>query len=495
MTTTESVTQSPTQSAPTQPATQSATQSASRIQTRAEVVTTNPATGAVLRRYPAHDAAGVEECLAATAAAAEVWRETPLELRCDLLRAVGTLLRERREAYARLMTAEMGKPLREARAEIDKCAWNCDVVAERANQWLADQPAESTGSAAWVSYEPLGVVFAVMPWNFPFWQVLRFASAALVAGNAGLLKHSPDVTGCALAIEQLFADASAATGAPTGLLRSLVLTGEQVPVVTPAVVTDPRVAAVTLTGSERAGAAVASVAGASLKKSVLELGGSDPFVVLADADVRSAAEGAARSRFGNNGQSCVSAKRFVVVDEVADAFVEHLVEQVALLVLGDPSDDATTVGPMARPDLRAGVLRQVDETVAAGARLVTGGRAVDGPGCYVEPTVLDHVLPGMAAFTEETFGPVAAVIRARDDDHAVALANGTDFGLGASVWGEAGHALAIGRRIRSGALFVNTVVASDPRLPFGGIGRSGYGRELSAEGVREFTNVRTVVVA
>ena len=456
-----------------------------------EVVTRNPATGQELARYAAHDEAAVESALASAYAAGRLWRETDLAERLTLLRAVGKLLTERREEYAALITAEMGKPVTEALAEVDKCAWNCAVVAELAPGWLADHEVLSGASRSWLSYEPLGVVFAVMPWNFPFWQVLRFASAALAAGNAALLKHSPDVTGCALAVEELFADA----GAPAGLFRALVVAPQDVAEVSARVVADPRVAAVTLTGSERAGAAVAAAAGAAIKKSVLELGGSDPFVVLGDADLPAAAAAAARSRFGNAGQSCVAAKRFVVHDDVAEEFLALLVEQVALLRVGDPADPATTMGPLARPDLRDALLDQVGRSLADGATLVTGGGAVDGPGCYVEPTVLDHVVPGMAAFTEETFGPVAAVVRARDDDHAVELANDTDFGLGASVWGEPGHALAVGRRIRSGALFVNTPVASDPRLPFGGTGRSGYGRELSAEGVREFTNVRTVVVA
>jgi succinate-semialdehyde dehydrogenase/glutarate-semialdehyde dehydrogenase len=456
-----------------------------------DVVTRNPATGAELCRYPAHDEDGVEAALAATHAAAQQWGRTPLTERLALLRAVGTLLTERRIEYAALITAEMGKPLAEALGEVDKCAWNCAVVADLAPGWLADHEMASGASRSWLSYEPLGVIFAVMPWNYPFWQVLRFACAALAAGNAALLKHSPDVTGCALAIEALIAHA----GGPAGLFRSLVLTAEQVPVLTPRVVADPRVAAVTLTGSERAGSAVASVAGGALKKTVLELGGSDPFVVLADADVPAAATAASRSRFGNAGQSCVSAKRFIVVEPVAQEFVRLFVEQVALLQVGDPTAAGTTMGPLARPDLRDAVLRQVEESLAQGATLVTGGRPIDAAGCYVEPTVLDHVTPGMTAFVEETFGPVAAVVRARDDEHAVELANGTDFGLGASVWGEPEHALAVGRRIRSGALFVNAMVASDPRLPFGGTGRSGYGRELSADGVREFTNVRTVVVA
>ncbi|GAA0456717.1 succinate-semialdehyde dehydrogenase [Actinoplanes capillaceus] len=446
-----------------------------------EVVTRDPATGRELGRYPAHDEAAVEQALAETAAAAPGWAGTPLGERLALLRTVGTLLTERRDEYAALITAEMGKPLTESLAEIDKCAWNCSVVADLAPDWLADRVIESSAAKSWISYEPLGVIFAVMPWNFPFWQVLRFACAALAAGNTALLKHSPDVTGCALAIEELFA---AASGRP-GLFRALVIDAERVGPVSRRIIADPRIAAVTLTGSERAGAAVAEAAGTACKKTVLELGGSDPFVVLADASIPAAADAAARSRFGNAGQSCVAAKRFIVVEEVADEFVAALLASLKTM----------QIGPLARADLRDNAIRQIEETVAAGAALLTGGRPVDGPGHFLEPAVLDHVTPGMAAFTEETFGPVAAVVRARDDDHAVALANDTGFGLGCSVWGATDHALAVGRRIRSGALFVNAPVASDPRLPFGGIGRSGHGRELSAEGVREFTNLRTVAVA
>ncbi|WP_427918718.1 aldehyde dehydrogenase family protein [Streptomyces sp. cg40] len=455
------------------------------------LITRSPATGRELASYETHDEAGVDQALADVHAASVVWRNTPLDERLALLRGVGKVLTERKERYAALITAEMGKPITESLGEIDKCAWNCEVVADRAPEWLADHGIASGASRSWLSYEPLGVVFAVMPWNFPFWQVLRFACAALAAGNAALLKHSPDVTGCALAIEKLFVGA----GAPEGLFRSLVVAAEDVPAVSRRVVEDPRVAAVTFTGSERAGSSIAAVAGAAVKKSVLELGGSDPFVVLADADVVAAATAAVKARFNNTGQSCVCAKRFIVHEDVADEFTERLVAGVGELRLGDPTDPATTIGPMARADLRDGILRQIQGSLTEGARLVVGGHAVKGPGSYVEPTVLDGVEPGMAVFAEETFGPVAAVTRARDDDHAVRLANDTVFGLGASVWGSAEHALAVGRRIRSGALFVNAVVASDPRLPFGGTGRSGYGRELSAEGVREFTNVRTMVVA
>ncbi|MGC4108950.1 MAG: aldehyde dehydrogenase family protein [Nocardioides sp.] len=461
------------------------------VPTTAEVVTRNPATGEELARYPAHDEVALDKALEQAVTAAQEWAATPLADRLALLRRVGALLTERRETYAALITAEMGKPIGEALGEVDKCAWNCEVVADLAPGWLADVEISSAASRSWLSYEPVGVVFAVMPWNFPFWQVLRFACAALAAGNAGLLKHSPDVTGCALAIEELFVDA----GAPVGLFTSVVVAEPDVPAVSARIVADPRIAAVTLTGSERAGSAIASAAGGAIKKSVLELGGSDPYVVLADADVATAAATAVRARFNNAGQSCVCAKRFIVHEAVAEEFLQRFVEGVAQLRVGDPADPATTIGPMARADLRDGIVRQIQESIVQGATLVAGGSAIDAPGCFIEPTVLDGVEPGMTAFVEETFGPVAAIVRARDDEHAVALANDTTFGLGAAVWGETEHALAVGRRIRSGALFINTMVASDPRLPFGGIGRSGYGRELSAEGVREFTNVRTMVVA
>jgi succinate-semialdehyde dehydrogenase/glutarate-semialdehyde dehydrogenase len=454
------------------------------------ITTVDPATGADLAAYDAHGEAEVDAVLAAAHAAYRSWSTRPLDDRTDLLRSVGKLLSERREEYAALVTAEMGKPLAEALAEIDKCARNCEVVADSAAGWLADHELASAASRSWVSYEPLGVVFAVMPWNYPFWQVLRFACAALVAGNAGVLKHSPNVTGSALAIATLFEDA----GAPDGLFGVVVLADAQLGEMTSRIIGDPRVAAVTLTGSERAGEAVGAAAGRSLKKAVLELGGSDPFVVLDDAELVAAANAAVRSRFGNAGQSCIAAKRFIVAESVADEFVSLFVERVGALVVGDPADPDTTVGPMARDDLREGLAAQVSASVAEGAVLVCGGSAIDAPGYYFEPTVLDHVVPGMTSFVEETFGPVASVIRARDDDHAVELANDTEYGLGASVWSRSSRGLEVGRRIRSGALFVNAMVASDPRLPFGGIGRSGYGRELSAEGTREFTNVRTVFI-
>ena len=444
------------------------------------ITTVDPSTGTELATYDAHDEAGVAAALAGAHAAYLVWSARPLGERTDLLVTLGKLLTERREEYAALITAEMGKPLAEALAEVDKCAWNCDIVAELAPGWLDDHEVASGATRSWLSYEPLGVVFAVMPWNYPFWQVLRFACSALVAGNAGVLKHSPNVTGCALAISRLFVDA----GAPSGLFTTVVLADSQLGEMTPRIIGDPVVAAVTLTGSERAGEAVGGAAGRFLKKSVLELGGSDPFVVLDDADLSAAVEAAVKSRFGNVGQSCIAAKRFIVAESVADEFVTLLASRIASLELG----------PMARGDLRDQLHAQVVASVSEGASLVAGGVLPAGPGWFYPPTVLDHVIPRMTAFDEETFGPVAAVVRARDDDHAVELANDTAYGLGAAVWSSSSRGLAVGRRIRSGALFVNAMVASDPRLPFGGIGRSGYGRELSAEGTREFTNVRTVYV-
>ena len=414
----------------------------------------------------------------------------PVHERTELLRRVGKLLSERRDEYAALITAEMGKPISEALAEIDKCAWNCDVVADHAAAWLADHEIGSAASKSWLAYEPLGTIFAVMPWNFPFWQVLRFACAAIAAGNTAILKHSPNVTGCAVAIEKLFDDA----GGPARLFSVLIIADADLGTVVPRVIGDDRVAAVTLTGSERAGVAVGTAAGQALKKSVLELGGSDPFVVLDDADLPAAAAAAARSRFGNAGQSCIAAKRFIVVAGIADEFVRLLTEHVNSLTVGDPQDPGTTIGPLAREDLRATLHDQVTASVAEGATLIAGGEFIEGPGYFYAPTVLDNVTPAMTSFQAEIFGPVASIIRAADDEHAISLANDTPYGLGASVWGLPDRALTVGRKIRSGALFINAVVASDPRLPFGGTRRSGHGRELGAEGVREFTNIRTIYI-
>jgi succinate-semialdehyde dehydrogenase / glutarate-semialdehyde dehydrogenase len=448
----------------------------------------DPATGAEVARYPAFTAAEVDAALAAAHEAQRVWRGVSLDERARLLTGAAGRLRERRERYATLITREMGKPIVEARAELDKCAWTCGFYAEQAAAFLAPEPVETAADDSFVTYEPLGVVLAIRPWNFPFWQVTRFAAPALMAGDGGLLKHAPNVSGCALAFERVLADA----GFPDGLFRTLLVDEGSVAETTARLLGDPRIAAVTITGSDRAGAHVAAAAGRALKKSVLELGGSDPFLVLADADLPAAAEQAARSRFLNGGQSCLAAKRFVVEEPVADEFEGRLVDAVEALAVGDPMDPATRVGPMARADLVDGIDRQVRESVARGARVLTGGRRIGDRGCFYAPTVLTGVRAGMPAYEEETFGPVAAVIRVADEAQAIAVANDTAYGLGASVWTrDVDRGLGVAGQLESGAVFVNAVVASDPRLPFGGTKRSGYGRELSAAGIREFTNLRT----
>jgi succinate-semialdehyde dehydrogenase/glutarate-semialdehyde dehydrogenase len=457
-----------------------------------DVTTVDPATGQVLDTYPA---AGVDEVLQVLAGvhdAQPAWAARPVEERAELVRAIGAQLRKESAELAALMTAEMGKPIAEARAEVEKSATACDFYAEHGPAFLGTRPVDTGGhQRSWVAQEPIGVVLAVMPWNFPFWQVLRFAAPTLLAGNTAVLKHSPNVTGCALRIEELLRDA----GLPADVFRSIVVAEDDVPEVSRALIEDDRVAAVSLTGSERAGSAVAAAAGRAVKKSLLELGGSDPFVVLADADVELAVAGAVRSRFLNSGQSCLAAKRFVVHRDVAEEFTARFAEAVRELQVGDPRDEATQVGPLARADLREGLERQVRESVAAGARVLTGGAPLEGPGAFFAPTVVTDVTLDMPVLAEETFGPVAAVVVVADDDEAVRLANATRYGLGASVWSaDPGHALAVGRRITSGALFVNAVVASDPRLPFGGTKRSGYGRELGEAGALEFTNARTYVV-
>ncbi|MET7993381.1 NAD-dependent succinate-semialdehyde dehydrogenase [Amycolatopsis sp. NPDC005232] len=442
----------------------------------------NPATGKSLSTYDLHTAEEVDAALDAAVAAQAEWREKPLAERVELLRELAAVLRAGSAEYARLITEEMGKPLAEAEAEIEKCALNCVHYAEHAAEYLAERPVLAEAS---VVAEPLGVVLAVMPWNYPFWQFFRFAAPALAAGNGAILKHATNVPGCALAIEDVFRKASA----PAGLVRALLVDVGEVA----KLIADDRIAAVTLTGSTRVGALVASQAGAALKKQVLELGGSDPFVVLADADVPAAAETAVRARFLNNGQSCVNAKRFIVDEAVADEFAEAFTAAVERLRVGDPAEAGTTVGPLAREDLRDGLDDQVRRTVAAGGVLRTGGEPVAGPGYFYAPTVLDRVKPGMAAFDEETFGPVAAIVRVSGDDEALALANDTEFGLGAAVWTRSSErAQRFAKGLQAGAVFVNSMVASDPRLPFGGIKKSGYGRELGADGIREFVNVKTV---
>jgi succinate-semialdehyde dehydrogenase/glutarate-semialdehyde dehydrogenase len=451
----------------------------------------SPASGEEIAAYPEHTAEQIDGALGAAHTAQRSWRRIPVAKRRDLMLGAATSMRSRRTDLALLAATEMGKPLAEAEAEVDKCALACDFYAENAQQFLADERVETEAQESFVTFEPIGVVVAIMPWNFPFWQVVRFAAPALMAGNGALLKHSPNVSGCALAIERLFLEA----GFPPGLFATLLVSDASTPAVIERLIADPRVAAVTLTGSERAGAAVGAAAGRALKPAVLELGGSDPFVVLNDADLAAVAGMAARSRFLNGGQSCIAAKRFIVDVSVADEFERLLVAAVAALPVGDPTDPSTRIGPMARADLLDGIDRQVRESVAAGARVLLGGARLDRPGSFYAPTILTDVTTEMPVFTEETFGPVAAVIRARDETHAVELANNTGYGLGASIWTrDIERGLRLGHQIDSGALFVNAIVSSDPRLPFGGTKRSGYGRELGEYGIRAFTNVRTVWV-
>jgi succinate-semialdehyde dehydrogenase / glutarate-semialdehyde dehydrogenase len=455
------------------------------------LITFDPATGRELRRYDVMTAADIDRVLEQVTAAQMAWADAPLDERVRVLLRSAKILRERAAELGALATAEMGKPITEAIAEVEKCAWVCDYYAEISPRQLADETVVAAGSRSLIRYEPLGTVLAIMPWNYPYWQVFRVLAPMLTAGNAVILKHSPNVTGVALAIEQLLVEA----GLPDGVFRTLVIAEDEVPSTVDRLIQDDRIAAVTLTGSNRAGASVAASAGRAAKKSVLELGGSDPFVVLADADLDVVVPKAVAGRFLNGGQSCLCAKRFIVHESLADEFGRRFAAAVDDLVVGPPSAETTNIGPLARPDLADTLERQVSQSVEAGAVVLTGGKRLgEGPAWY-SPTVLVNVKTDMPVMTEETFGPAAAVIAFGTDDEAVELANATPYGLGASVWSaDVDHALAVGERINSGALFINAVTASDPRLPFGGVKQSGYGRELGEVGAREFTNIRTVVI-
>lgn len=451
------------------------------------IVSVNPYTGKELARFEPMDAAAVDRALTAAAEAQARWRQTPLSERVELLRRMATQLRAGKDRYARLITLEMGKPLVEAESEIEKCAWNCEFYADEAPRFLADESIASGAAASGVVFDPLGVVLAIMPWNYPFWQFFRFAAPGLAAGNGAILKHANNVPQCALMIETLMREA----GCPEGLFRTLLVDAGEVA----ALIDDPRIAAVTLTGSTEVGSIVASQAGRALKKHVLELGGSDPFIVLADAKVEAAAAAAVKARFINAGQSCVNAKRFIVDNSIADEFTELFCAGVARLRLGDPLERTTDIGPMARANLRNTLHSQVERSLAAGAHLRVGGEFVPGPGFAYAPTVLDNVRTEMPVFCEETFGPVAAVIRVHNFEHAVNLANLSEFGLAASVWSrDIDRARNLARRLDVGAVFINSIVASDPRLPFGGIKKSGYGRELGSYGIRELTNIKTLSI-
>ena len=447
----------------------------------------NPATGEEFFRAEGHRPAQVEAILQDAANAAPAWRDTPVEARCRLLGQAAKVLRDRRDEFAELITLEMGKLAGEARAEIKKCAAACDYYAEHAAGFLADELIETDASRSLVAYPPLGTVLAVMPWNFPFWQAIRCAAPALAAGNTVLLKHASNVPQCALAIERVFEDA----GFPEGVFRTLLLGSDGVE----RLIADPRVQAVSLTGSDQAGRAVAAHAGKYLKKAVLELGGSDAFIVLADADLEEAAVQGVKSRFQNAGQSGSAAKRFLVEEAVLEDFLARFARRVEGLLPGDPSVAGTTLAPMARHDLRDELHAQVEDALAHGATAVAGGQPLDGRGAFYAATILNGIAPGMRAWTEEVFGPVALVTGVGDEAQAIEIANASRFGLGGSVWTQdAARGERVARRLECGAAFVNGMVKSDPRLPFGGVKDSGYGRELSRHGIREFVNAQTVWV-
>ncbi len=453
------------------------------------IETVNPATGETLDTYEEHDDAAVAHRLARAWTAWESWRTTSFGERADLLRTVADGLEKRRDELAELMVREMGKPITAARSEIDKCAWVCRYYADHGEEHLRDDVIDVGDDArrAYVRFDPLGPLLAIMPWNFPFWQLFRAAAPSLMAGNTVLLKHASNVPGCALEMERLFADA----GAGEGLFTTLLVSGSRAS----DLIADEHIRAVTLTGSVPAGRKVAAAAGENLKPSVLELGGSDAFIVLDDADLDLAARLGAKSRLINNGQSCIAAKRFIVVDAVADEYVERLRDEIAAMTVGDPMEDDTDIGPLAREDLRDDLHDQVQRSVGEGAEVVLGGEPLDRPGFYYAPTILDRVGAEMAAGAEETFGPAAAVLRVADEESAIAVANSSEFGLGTSVWTddrERGERVAA--RIEAGCLFVNQLVKSDPRVPFGGVKDSGYGRELGAYGIKEFVNAKTVWV-
>jgi succinate-semialdehyde dehydrogenase / glutarate-semialdehyde dehydrogenase len=449
----------------------------------------NPATGREGNRYDATSEAGITAAIEKADAASRDWRRTDFTERTRLMKAAARVLRENKDAYGRLMTEEMGKPIQQGIAEAEKCATACDYFADNAAKFLAPELAQGGATRSFVTFQPIGVVLAIMPWNFPFWQVFRFAAPALMAGNAGLLKHASNVPGCALAIEDVFQKA----GFPEDLFKTLLVSSSAVD----AIIAHPLVRAVTLTGSGPAGRAVAKKAGEMLKKSVLELGGSDAYLVLEDADIAFAARACAAGRLINSGQSCIAAKRFIVVQSVQKAFEEAFVKEMADTKMGDPMLPETDVGPLARVDLRDALHEQVEKSIAKGARCLLGGKVPDGPGAFYPPTVLTDLRPGMPAYEEELFGPVASVIPVRDEAEAIAVANNSVFGLGGGVFT---RDLARGERIateamEAGSVSVNATVVSDPKLPFGGVKESGYGRELSHYGIKEFVNIKTVVVA
>jgi succinate-semialdehyde dehydrogenase/glutarate-semialdehyde dehydrogenase len=449
----------------------------------------DPATGKIVKEYQVHSIAEANALAEAAHRAHLAWKETGFEERAARLRKLAELLRERKDALAKLAAAEMGKVLKEGVLEAEKCALACEYFAANGAAFLADQPVKTDYQKAYVTFRPMGVILAVMPWNFPFWQVVRGAAPALMAGNGMILKHASNTSGCALQLEQLFKDA----GFPPGLFAAALLPGTEAS----ALIGHPKIAAVTLTGSTPAGREVAKIAGSHLKKTVLELGGSDAYIVLPDADIAHAAKMCAAGRLLNAGQSCIAVKRIVVVESVREKFEVALMAEFAAAKFGDPLDPASTLGPVARHDLRDGLHKQVTQSIEKGAKLLVGGKIPDGPGAFYPPTILTHVKAGMPAYNEELFGPAAAIIPAKDEEDAIRIANDSIFGLGGGVFTKdlaKGEQIAR-ERMESGSCFVNAYVRSDPRLPFGGVKASGYGRELSSFGIHEFVNIKSISVA
>jgi succinate-semialdehyde dehydrogenase/glutarate-semialdehyde dehydrogenase len=449
------------------------------------IATINPATGQTIRTFSPLSEAELDARLQCAADTYRRYRRTPIADRLGKLQRAADILESEKEEFGRLMVTEMGKTLKAAVEEAAKCALGCRYYVEHAERFLADEPVTTGASRSFIAYQPIGPILAVMPWNFPFWQVFRFAAPALAAGNVGLLKHASNVPQCALAIQDIFRRA----GFPEGCFQTLLIETERVQ----RVIDDPRVVAVTLTGSTGAGSAVAREAGKQIKKSVLELGGSDPFIVMPGCNLETAARTAVRARTINNGQSCIAAKRFIAVGSIADEFETRLVEGIRSLVVGDPMEPATDVGPLANEAQVKTLADQVERSVRAGARLLTGGRPLDRPGYYFAPGVLTDITPDSPAYREEVFGPVALLFRARDIDEAIAIANDSQFGLGASAWtNDPRERDRFVAELEAGMVFINGMVASDPRLPFGGVKESGYGRELGVYGLREFVNIKTV---
>jgi len=452
------------------------------------IASTNPATGEKLKEFSAFSGAEIEKRLKRAEHAFQQHRRESFPKRAQLLVSVATLLEREKKDLARMMTLEMGKLFRTSVEEIEKCARGCRYYAENAERFLEDEAAQTNARRSYVHYEPMGPILAIMPWNFPFWQVFRFAAPALMAGNVGILKHAANVPQCALAIEQLFCRA----GFDEGVFQTLLIEADQVE----KLIVDPRIKAVTLTGSEKAGSAVGSAAAREIKKTVLELGGSDPFIVMPSADFRLAVSTAVKARTINTGQSCIAAKRFFIADKIYNNFLEKFVEQMRTLKVGDPFDETTEIGPLATEQILNGVHEQVQKSMAAGAKLLTGGNRIAGPGFFYEPTVLAGVPRESPAYREEVFGPVAAVFRVRDPEEAIEMANDSRFGLAASAWtNEPVEQELFASELESGMVFINAMSASDPRLPFGGVKRSGVGRELGAHGIREFMNAKTIWVA